>query len=189
MIHLAALACRENKEPSLQHLCEWLNGAVFNDPVSQLEVPVEDVFVSNVGTWFGNARLFEGRWQSNADYVQVCVETLLRLAERPWVMQTLRHVMALLRLSESIADRTGIARNSRTTSRPREKITVSTSTVAESSGHVSFSDDDLVAIGIDPADLNPFVFQDRRFLSLLDPIEWRNRWQADSCSQSLLRRV
>ena len=105
LIHLAALACRGNKEPRLQHLREWLNTTVFKDPISQLEVPVEDVFVSNVGTWFGNARLFEGRWQSNADYVQVCVETLLRLAERPWVMQTLRHVMALLRVSESVADR------------------------------------------------------------------------------------
>ena len=41
----------------------------------------------------------------------------------------------------------------------REATTVSASTVAESSGHVSFSDDDLVAIGVDPADLNPFVFQ------------------------------
>ena len=67
--------------------------------------------------------------------------------------------MALLRVSESVADRVGIARNSRTTSRPRDAITVSASTVAESSGHVSFSDDELVAIGVDPADLNPFVFQ------------------------------
>ena len=159
LIHLAALACRGNKEPRLRHLREWLNTTVFKDPISQLEVPVEDVFVSNVGTWFGNARLFEGRWPSNADYVQVCVETLLRLAERPWVKQTLRHVMDLLRVSESVADRAGIARNSRTTSRPREAITVNASRVAESSGHVSFSDDELVAIGVDPADLNPFVFQ------------------------------
>ena len=159
LIHLAALACCGNEAPRLRHLRQWLNRTVLNDPISQLEVPVEDVFVSNVGTWFGNARLFEGRWPSNADYVQVCVETLLRLAERPWVKQTLRHVMALLRVSESVADRAGIARNSRTTSRPRETIPVSSSTVAESSGHASFSDDELVAIGVDPADLNPFVFQ------------------------------
>ena len=159
LIHLAAVACRGNKEPRLRHLREWLNRTVFRDPISRLEIPVEDVFVSNVGTWCGNARLFEGRWQSNADYVQVCVETLLRLSKRPWVMPTLRHVMALLRVSESVADRAGIPRNSRTTSAPREAITVGASTVAESSGHVRFSDDELVAIGVDPADLNPFVFQ------------------------------
>ena len=159
LIHLAAVACRGNKEPRLRHLHEWLNTTVFADPITQLDIPVEDVFVSNVGTWFGNARLFEGRWPSTSDYVQVCVETLLRLDKRPWVMQTLRHVMALLRVSESVADRAGIVRNSHTTSRPREATTVSASTVAESSGHVSFSDDDLVAIGVDPADLNPFVFQ------------------------------
>ena len=159
LIHLAALACCGTKAPRLRHLQQWLNGTVLDDPISQLEVPVEDVFVSNVGTWMSNARLFDGRWQSNSDKVQVCVETLLRLQERPWATQTLRHVMALLRVSESVADRAGIVRNSRTTSRPRKAIALSASAVAESSGHVRFSDDELVGIGVDRADLNPFVFQ------------------------------
>ena len=158
LIHLAALACHGDKAPGRRQLREWLNAAVFKDPIAELEVPVEDVFVSNVGTWFGNTRLFEGRWQCNGDYVQVCVETLLRVSEYPWATQTMRHVMALLRVSEAVAERAGIARNSRTGSRPREPIRVSVSTMTESCGHVSFSDDELIAIGVDPADLNPFVF-------------------------------
>ena len=48
-----------------RQLREWLNVAVFKDPITELEVPVEDVFVSNVGTCFGSVRLFEGRWQNN----------------------------------------------------------------------------------------------------------------------------
>ena len=159
LIHLAALACRGNKEPRPRHLRDWLNTTVFGDPISQLEVPIEDIFVSNVVTLFGNARLFEGRWQGNSDCVQACVETMLRLKERPWVLQSLRHVMALLRLSESVADRAGIPRNSRTTSRPREAIKVTPSNMGESSNRVCFSDDELVAIGVDPADLGPFVLQ------------------------------
>ena len=159
LIHLAALACRGSKEPGRRQLRKWLNVAIFKDRITELEVPVEDVFVSNVGTWLGNARLFEGRWQNNGEYVQVCIETLLRITERPWAVQALRHVMALLRVSEAVAERAGIARNSRTASRPRETITVSVSTVTESSDYVSFSDDELVAVGVDPADLNPFVFQ------------------------------
>ena len=143
LIHLAALACRGNKEPERRQLREWLNFSVFNDPITELETPVEDVFVSNVGTWFGNARLFEGRWQNNGDYVQVCVEALLRIAENPWAVDALRHVMALLRVSEAVAERAGTERYSRTASRPRETIRVSVSTVTESRGHVSFSDDEL----------------------------------------------
>lgn len=158
LIHLAALACRGDKEPRPRDLRQWLNRMVLADPISQLEVPVEDVFVSNVGTW-GNSRLFDGRWQNNSDQVQLCIETLSRLQERPWAAPTLRHVMALLRVSESVAGRAGIARNSRTTSTPKEPIAVNASGVAESSDHVRFSDDELVAIGVDPADLDPFVFQ------------------------------
>ena len=158
LIHLAALACCGNKEPRPRHLWQWLNEMVSDDPICQLEVPVEDVFVSNVVTW-GNSRLFGGRWPNNSDHVQACVGTLIRLHERPWAKQTLRHVMALLRVSEAVADRAGIARNTRTTGRPRETIGVRASAVAESSGHVRFSDDDLVAIGVDRADLNPFVFR------------------------------
>ena len=159
LIHLAAHACRGDKEPTRRQLREWLNVALLKDPITELEVPVEDVFVSNVVTRFGNARLFEGRWQNNGDYVQVCVETLIRIAEHPWAEQTLRQVMALLRVSEAVAGRSGVARNSRTASRPRETTTFSVSTVTESSGHVSFSCDELVGIGVEPADLNPFVFQ------------------------------
>ena len=159
LIHLAALACRGNKAPGRRQLREWLNVKLFNDPITELEIPVEDVFVSNVATSFGNARLFNGRWQNNGEYVQVCVETLLRIAEHPWAVHTLRHVMALLLVSEAVADRAGTGRNCRTASRPRETIRVNVSTVTEPRRHVSFSNDELAAIGVDPADLEPFVFQ------------------------------
>ena len=67
LIHLAARACRGERKPELRQLREWLNVALYNDPITELEVPVEDVFVSNVDAWFGNARLFSGRWQHNAE--------------------------------------------------------------------------------------------------------------------------
>ena len=129
LIHLAALACRGDWEPGQRQLREWLNVAICNDPITEIEIPVEDVFVSNVDAWFGNVRLFEGRWQNNGEYVRACVETLLRIQEQPWALQTLGHVMALLRVSEAVAERAGIARNSRTASRPGVKIAVGVSTV------------------------------------------------------------
>ena len=77
LLHLAALACRGRKKPGLQHLRGWLTG-IDEDPIAKLEIPVEDVFVSNVEAWFGNTRLFQGRWENNAEYVTACTETLLR---------------------------------------------------------------------------------------------------------------
>ena len=159
LVHLAALACRGDKEPGQRQLREWLNVEIYNDPIAEFETPVEDVFVSNVDAWFGNVRLFEGRWQNNGEYVRSCVETLLRIQEQPWALQTLGHVMALLRVSEAVAERAAIARNSRTASRPGEKIAVGASTVTQSCGHIGFSDEELVAIGVDPGALNPFVIQ------------------------------
>ena len=136
LIHLAALACRGDRKPELRQLHEWLNVALYNDPITELEVPVEDVFVSNVDAWFGNARLFSGRWQHNAEYVRACVETLLRNLDHPWTEQTLGHVVALLRVSEALAERAGAERYAQTTSGTGEKIVVGASTVAQSSEHV-----------------------------------------------------
>ena len=167
LIHLAALACRGDREVGQRQLREWLNVAVYNDPITECEIPVEDVFVSNVDAWFGNVRLFNGRWQNNAEYVRACVETLLRIQEQPWVLQTLGHIMALLRVSEAVAERAGTARNSRTASRPGEKIALSVSSVTHLSGHVSFSDDELVAIGVDPGTLSPFFIHREHTDSLI----------------------
>ena len=157
LLHLAALSCWGNEEPGPRQLRRWLNVTLSKDPVTQLEVPVEDVFVSNVATWFGNARLFNGRWNNNADYVQACVDTLLRVEDNSWAVTASRHVTALLRLSEEIAARSGIARNLRTTSTPKRKIDVSASMLTNSTYSVSFSNHELVAIGVNPTDLDPFV--------------------------------
>ena len=159
LIHLAAYACQGDRKPGQRQLREWLNVVIYNDPITELEVPAEDVFVSNVDTWFGNARLFDGRWRNNAEYVRACVETLLRIADHSWAVQALGHVVALLRVSEAMAERAGVARYSRTRSRPGEKIAVGVSTVTESSAHVMFSDEDLIAIGVEPKSLNPFIIQ------------------------------
>ena len=157
LIHLAALACQGDREPGHRQLREWLNVAIHDDPITDFELPVEDVFVSNVETPFGNARLFEGRWHNNAEYVRGCVETLIRLQEQPWVSQTLAHVMALLKVSEAVAQRAQVARYSRTESTPGDEIAVRVSTVKESTNHVVFSDEELRAIGVVPATLDPFI--------------------------------
>lgn len=167
LIHIAAIACRGNRRPARRQVHEWLNDSVFKDPLTQLEGPIEDVFVSNVVAAFGNARLFNGRWENNGDYVQICTEALLRISERPWAEQAYRHVLAMLRLSEAVAERANVARNERTESVPREVIATSSSTVSESKDHVTLSRDEILALGIDPKDLDPFVFRGEQATLLL----------------------
>ena len=166
LLHLAALACRGRKKAGLQQLRKWLT-AIDEDPIAKLEIPVEDVFVSNVEASFGNARLFQGRWESNAEFVQACTEALLLIAkERPWARQALGPIMALLRVSEAMAERVGAERYTRTESTPREGIVLRNSAVKESNRHVVFSDKDLAAIGVGPGVLYPFYFQNEHARSL-----------------------
>ena len=159
LIHLAALYCRGKKQPGRRQLHKWLNVLIFNDVITQLEVPVEDVFVTNVVTGFGNARLFQGLWQDNEDYVQNCIRALIAIGAHPWAAEALRHIMALLRVSEAVAERARVVRYSRTESTPREPITISVSAIAESNRPVSFTDDELLTIGVNPSYLDPFVFE------------------------------
>ena len=81
LLHLAAMACQGKKKPGQRRLRGWLT-EIENDPITKLDIPVEDVFVSNVEADFGNARLFQGRWENNAEYVRACTETLLRIGGR-----------------------------------------------------------------------------------------------------------
>ena len=166
LLHLAALACRGNKKPGLRHLREWLS-EIDNDAIAKLEIPVQDVFVSNLESSFGNARLFQGRWDNNAEYVRACTKTLLRMGEdRSWARQALGHVMALLRVSEALAERAGAERYTCTNSTPGDKIVLRDSAVMETSRQAVFSDEDLAAMGIRPGALDPFLFQDEHAGSL-----------------------
>ena len=166
LLHLAALACRGRKKPGLQQLREWLS-EIAEDPIAKLEIPVEDVFVSNVEASFGNARLFQGRWEGNAEYVRAATETLFRIGEkRPWAREALGPIMAVLRVSEALAERAGAERYIRTESTPGEKIVLRDSAVKEASRHVTFSDEDLAAIGVGPGALYPFVIQNEHAGSL-----------------------
>ena len=158
LIHLAALTCRGSLAPNHRQLREWLNMIIFQDPITQIEDPVENVFVSNVGTWFGNARLFQGSWYDNDYYVQTCLIALSRIDDRPWVMAVQRHVMAMLRVSEAVAERAHINRNTLTESQPKQPVKITASTVNPSTAHVSFSEADIFQMGVSPGDLDPFIF-------------------------------
>ena len=168
LLHLAALKCRGSNKPTPPQMREWLNTMIFNDPITGIEDPVEDVFVSNVCGGFGNARLFEGNWSNNAQWVESCIVALSRIPDRKWVMELQRHVVAMLRVSEAIAERANVRRNTLTASQPIQPAKITLSTVNASIARVRFSKDDLQAMGVSEDDLAPFIFKSKHADALAD---------------------
>ncbi len=168
LIHLAALTCHGSLAPTQRQVQEWLNVIILQDRITEIEDPIEDVFVSNVVTSFGNARLFMGDWHNNDHYVQTCLAALSRIRDRPWVTVVQRRVMAMLRVSEAVAERVCATRNTLTESLPKQPIKITASTLRSCAAHVSFSEADIFALGVSPEDLNPFVFQPRHAALLVE---------------------
>ncbi len=168
LVHLAALSCSGDRSPSEKHLRKWLNDYVLKDPITEFEGPVEDVFVSNVVSWFGNVRTFEGRWDGNSYYVETCIAGLLRICDRPWVLKALVHIMALLRISDAVADRAQIGRYTCSESQPRQPIKTNISMISHSVSHVCFDSHELDQLEVHLKDLIPFIFEPQYTSSLVD---------------------
>lgn len=163
LIHLVALRAEGGVQPKASQLREWLNEILGRDDVGRMEDPPEDVFVGNVVSGIGNSLLFEGIWEANAGYVQAALYavTACNRAGREWAAHFLRQSSALLRLSTAIAERSGLKRNEVGSGRRLGRVQLSTNRIEELAGRVRFTPADLAAIGIQPFDLTPFVFNPR----------------------------
>ncbi len=167
LLHLAATACRGVKKPKLKQLRGWFS-EINEDPIAKLENPVEDVFVTNVGATFGNARLFQGNWENSGDYVRSCIQALCAVGkERRWAIESLRKIMALLNLSEALTERTGLKRYMYTENISREIPKLDDSIWREMNRNVVvFNEEDLALIEVDLDDLRPFIIQNEQLRSL-----------------------
>lgn len=160
LISLAAAYAQGVKEPTAVHLREWLNDILLLDPIGKFEDPVEDVFVSNVPCWNGNARLFDGLWGDNDTGVEAAVWAVMKLKDRPWAAETLDCCMALLTLSEKVANRADVARYTMSTGEPARPVRIVTANLKKAEGHVRFSTSDLFKLNLTPKRLKPFVLMD-----------------------------
>ena len=168
LCHLAALACRGTEPVPAANLRDWLNGSLLADDVARAEDPVEDVFVSCVVSWTGTSRIFEGIWEGNDFYLQSCLAALNDPGIRSVREQVFGPVRALLRISDAVAARGGLPRHTCSQGRPRARIPVTRTGVAEHGARVTFDRTALDGMGIGMADLATFVFDASRAGSLLD---------------------
>ena len=167
LIHLAAIACCGRREPRIQDLKTWLNIHLLRDQITEIEDPAEDVFVSNVATWSGNRRLFQGKTSNTDYYVQSLLAGLARIESRQWVESVQANVDALLKLSDAVAVRSGIPPFLATQSQPKDPLTIHKTDVDRAMSCVRFTDDDLAAMGVSPDELSPFLFQRNQHAHLL----------------------
>lgn len=159
LIHLAAIHCGGAQKPTLAQCREWLNDILLHDALGRGEDPVEDVFVTDVPSFEGGARIFEGAWEDSGTYLTDLTSAFLRLRGRPWADQTLDEIMCLIRLSEAIAQRAGVTRYAVGEVLPRRPVAVTARTVEQGRAAVTFSIEELLNLRLPARSFLPFAFQ------------------------------
>ncbi len=157
---LAAVHAGGARVPLTAHLREWLNDNLLRDDIGQLEAPVEDVFVSNVPSPEGNRRLFDGLWGDNDTGVRALLQAALRFRDREWAANALVSCLALLKLSDVLAERSGMERYSMSVGRPKQNLRIVSKGLDAAKARVTFSLDDLHGLAIRSHLLHPFVLLD-----------------------------
>jgi hypothetical protein len=169
LVQLFVAYSRGSRQPSTGDLDWLLNRELGSSSFSLMEDPIEDVFISNVTTSYGNRRIFEGTWESSDYYLQRILNVIETLPDDQDTILLLRQVHAQLRVSDEIADRLGLERYCQGSGEDNGKIRIpSAARIRTLKQAITFSHLDLARLGISPADLTPFIFQPSRRDALKD---------------------
>jgi len=122
LTHLAVIACAGTAEPNKSDLAKWLRYFDEESWISRQEDPVEDVFIGIVNSTFGSFRLFSGIFADGYFIVERLIDFLAKAASFPTFQETLDAALALLRLSETLAERCGLKRNTPGGGQSAEKL-------------------------------------------------------------------
>lgn len=158
LVHMAVRFASGQKKPSRQFVEEAFN-ALGKGMIGRGEDPAEDVFVSSMINRNGNFRVFTGIFEGAGFYLQQFIDLCESMPDQSPFDAMLDSVNAMLRLSEAVARRAGIERNSLGGDSPLETIPEETlKDLGRLRAWVTFDDEDLSRIGVKRKDLSPFVF-------------------------------
>ena len=156
MVHLAVAYAQGTQAPSsrLTHDLYHHVGSV----AGHLEDPAEDLMIEAVRGPWGNFRVVAGLWEGGGFFLQRFLDVIAHMPEGEPFESVQRPVIALLKLSEELCARGGLARHALGAEMPLRAV------AKEQLGRwmrgrswLSFSDSDLDRLGIVPDDLAPFV--------------------------------
>jgi len=155
--HLAVAFARGSRVPTVEQIAPWFE-MLGRGVCGHLEDPAEDVFVSLVSDASGSYRLFEGIWESNAFHVERFLDVIESMPDGEPFVSLKRNVTALLRLSDLVAQRSSLDRNTLGGISPLSTIPDSLNGASDViRRRVTFTMSEMINLGIVPSDLEPFV--------------------------------
>ena len=158
LVHLAVAHCRGTARVTRALLTDVLNDEMGGSAISILEDPIEDVFVSGIQTELGERRIFNSVWEANDYFVQTLIDLVDRYEVPDVLKQVRRETIALLTLSEEVALRAELPRNSWEKSTDKAAINVPPLSALKSmKNRVTFSEQELKDLCIDLVCLKRFV--------------------------------
>jgi hypothetical protein len=159
LVHLLLVCGKGSAIPTRHRIGVWINTELGSSFVARMEDPPEDIFTSNVITREGNSRIFDGTWESSAFYLQNVLDVVDTLPDNSDSSLLNRQIMALLRLSDEIAERRGLARYATGGGEPNGDVAIPSLRELEvHKASVIFTEEDLIGLGVTPDDLAPFLF-------------------------------
>lgn len=171
LVHLSIAYARGSKKPNRTTFKMALNDLMGRSQVAMMEDPQEDVFVSNVLTEHGDLRVFNALWEGNDYFVQVLIDIVTNHQVPEALVSTRESCISLLKLSEEIANRAGIARNSSAESIHKNSINVPRSSDLSSlSKRVLFSVEEMEALGVTLESISPFIISDDEIFQIKNSI-------------------
>jgi hypothetical protein len=169
LAHLACYACAGKRMADREMLMNCAGRHFVGSQLILMEDPVEDAFIGNIATGFGNFRVFRGIEESGDFWA----ERLLRPFEASDVPEPLipiiKHVHALLILSDAVAERLKLKRHTSGSGRLRGRLEIPQwRELSVAAYAVTFSSADLHRLGVSPEALAPFILAKESRSRLMD---------------------
>jgi hypothetical protein len=124
----------------------------------------EDLFCELIVSEHGSFRVFSGQWESAGAYTQTLLDAFESLPEAEVKSQTLASAYSLLRLSDEVAARAGVDRDTLSGGTPMANIELpSPVALRQLADRVRFTDADLKQIAVIKEALTPYILDPDHF--------------------------
>jgi len=156
--HLIVSCCTGTSEAKPPDIAAWLTD-LGGGYAGMLEDPAEDVFVSRVSGPEADYLVFEGVYEAAGYCLQRFLNVLQTMpAEEPFAALN-RSALTLLRLADEVATRADLSAHMVGVEQPLQDVPLDLIEKAVGSANgVSFTSEEITALGIREEDLEPFVF-------------------------------
>lgn len=168
LANFVAAACKGDVKPSPEDIQRLIGPLMQDSPLTRFEDPPEDVFSAYISTEFGGFRVFAGIFANGYFWLERLIAFLYEKRNYPTFSDTLDSVVALLRLSEAVADRLDIPRYEQGSGTSISEINFCSEDIIDRADSVVFSDADLSVLQIERSQISRFELKESDRVELYD---------------------